>query len=132
MADPTDDKSNEIKVTYVNSTRGQRNVWVSMLRRHNERTGENLKLSDWVIMHLPKSDIHPSAFVESCQTFSDADLPDAWSEFCGAGVRHFVYMNSVLISERDDGKYSFIADGIDHVCENLDYLETVAFEWHAR
>ena len=123
------DKDEEIKTTYLNSTRAQRRLWVNLLARETERTGEQLKLSDWIIRHLPQPGTDLTEFVDSRREYVDGRLPKRWREYNGTGQRHFVYMDSVIINQVSDSDYVFSADSIDQHASELEHLEVIAYKW---
>ena len=46
---------NEIKKTYINSTKSQRNYWVHLMQEDKKRTNDStLNLSEWIIRQLPQ------------------------------------------------------------------------------
>jgi len=47
----------EIKKTYINSTKRQRAYWTSLMLEEKRRTGDaSLNLSEWIISQLPDPD----------------------------------------------------------------------------
>jgi len=47
----------EIKKTYINSTKRQRAYWTSLMLDEKRRTGDaSLNLSEWIIRQLPNPD----------------------------------------------------------------------------